>query len=41
MAKRDHGENMFIMGQLKVLYKTIIALQKEIKKLEDMRAKDK
>ena len=41
MGKRDHGDQMFILGQLKSLYKTIIALQKQVKKLEAMRAKDK
>jgi len=41
MPKLDHGDKMFIMGQLKALYKTMLVLQKEIKKLETRRAKDK
>ena len=40
MAKRDHGDKMFTLGHLKGLYKTVIALQKDIKKLEAVRKKD-
>ena len=40
MAKRDHSDKMFTLGQLKGLYKTVIALQKDIKKLEAVRKKD-
>jgi len=41
MAKRDPGDKMFTLGQLKSLYKTVITLQKEIKKLEAVKEKDK
>jgi len=41
MAKRDHGDKMYTLGQLKVLYKTVVTLQKEITKLEVVKEKDK
>ena len=34
MAKRSHTDKVHTLGQLQALYKTVISLQKEIKKLD-------
>lgn len=40
MAKRSHTDKVHTLGQLQALYKTVISLQKEIKKLEAVRRED-